>query len=302
MNSINSEKRNSVGVWICIGAYFIWGILPIYWILLESLSAPDILCYRFIWTVGFLIVLFAVKKDWRRNFYAEARAIFSKPRQVLYLISASLLLASNWLTFIWVVMVGRTSEASLGYFINPLFNILLAYIFLKERLSKTGIAACLFALVGVAVITIHEGALPWPSLVLAGTFGIYGLFKKKLTLKAYTSLSLEMLPMLPFTFIYLFFFSSAGFMGNGLWVDLTAVGCGILTAVPLLLFGEAARRISYISIGFIQYLCPTMYLVIAIFIFHEPLSMFRLLGFIFIWVGVIVFTAGAVAENRTHKV
>jgi chloramphenicol-sensitive protein RarD len=297
------KKDAKIGVVITFIAYTIWGFMPLYWNLLADITAMEIMCYRIVWSLVFLLGVFVVKGDWRRMFFSEAKDIVRNRKQILYVIAAALLITFNWFIFIWTVNSGHALDASLGYFINPLLNFVFAILFLGEKPGRSGAGACIIALVGVIIITVQTGQLPWPSLVLASTFSLYGLVKKKVELKAYTSLTLETLIMTPFALIYLIAFSPNGFMANGLALNLLSIGCGIGTALPLLMFAEATKRISYIAIGFIQYISPTITFLIAIFMLNESFSAMRLIGFIVIWISIIVFTVGVVkGANQKNDV
>jgi chloramphenicol-sensitive protein RarD len=211
------------------------------------------------------------------------------------------LITFNWFIFIWTVNSGHSATASLGYFINPLLNFVLAYLFLKERLNKSGLVACALALIGVVVITIGTHALPWQALLLAATFALYGFVKKKITLSAYTGLLIETVMIAPFALVWLLVLSPEQFMGHSITQGLLLVGCGAVTAIPLLLFAEATKRISYIALGFIQYISPTITFFLAVFAFHESFTIERLAGFVLIWIGIAVFSAGVLRGGKAEE-
>jgi chloramphenicol-sensitive protein RarD len=296
------NKDIKIGVGTSLGAYIFWGFMPLYWDLLSSMAPLDILGYRIVWALAFMAVIIAVKGNWRRTFFSETKNLLHERKQLLYVVVASILVTLNWLLFIWMVNSGHTLESSLGYFINPLLNFVLAVIFLKERPGRSGIAACLIALLGVIIMTIQTGVFPWQAIVLASSFAFYGLAKKKIVLAAYTSLTLETLIMTPIALVYLIVFTKDGFMMNGLSIDLLTIGCGIATAIPLFLFAESTKRISYIALGFIQYISPTITFFVAIFMLHELFSWVRLIGFIVIWISIAVFSIGIIKESNQREV
>ncbi|MDR2088192.1 MAG: EamA family transporter RarD [Clostridiales Family XIII bacterium] len=283
----NNERTR--GTAAAFGAYVIWGFLVLYWKLIEDLPSLDIICHRIVWTPAFMLLLFLAFGKWRRVFADELGGLLGKPSQALLLLAASLLISLNWLTYLYAVNHGHVAEASLGYFINPLLNFVLSFIFLRERLSRAGAAACVFALVGVVTVGVQAGVIPWISLTLALTFSVYGLIKVRINLRSYTSLTMETLLMLPPALVYLLGFAEAGFMEYGAKENALVIGAGIATAVPLLLFAEAVPKISYISIGFIQYVSPSITFLLSVFLFREPIPPMKLFGFCFIWVGILIF-------------
>lgn len=287
---MNEQKK---GLFLGITAYILWGIIPLYWKLLPTVNPLDILCYRIIWSFVFMIfyILFTGKKE---KFMMEVKKIYQNKKQLLAIIAASLLISINWFTFIYTVSQGHVTEASLGYYMNPLVNVLLATVVLKERLNRTGLIACLLALTGVILLSIQTGTIPVASLIMAFSFSTYGLIKKSLPITSYTGLTIETLVMLPIACIYLLLFSTHGFMNYAVSINCLLIGAGIVTAIPLLLFAEAAKRISYIILGFIQYVNPTIMLLFAIFVFHEPYTIHQFIAFGFIWVAIAVFTYGNV--------
>jgi chloramphenicol-sensitive protein RarD len=284
----NDRTRGSVTAVI---AYVLWGLLVLYWKLIEHIPPLDIICYRIIWTPIFMLLLISVIGGWRKTFSRELRDFFRNPSQMLRMFIASLLISVNWFTYLFAVNTDHVAEASLGYFITPLINFILSFLFLRERLSRPGLAACAFALVGVVIAGIQAGVIPWISLTLAISFSLYGLIKIRINLQAYTSLTVETLTVFPFALIYLIGFADAGFMGYGAADNMLVIGAGVVTAAPLLLFAYAVPRISYISMGFIQYIYPSISFFLSVFVFKEPITPMKLLGFVFIWVGILIFCA-----------
>jgi chloramphenicol-sensitive protein RarD len=287
----NDQLQGSVAAFC---AYFIWGFLVLYWKLIDDLPPLDIICYRIIWTPVFMSLLFLTFGKWRGVFANEVKGLFRNFPQLLRLFAASLLISANWLVYVLAVNNGYVAEASLGYFINPLLNFILSFVFLRERLSRVGLAACALAFVGVAVVGVQAGAVPWISLALAFSFAVYGLIKVRIDLHSYTGMMMETLLLLPPALIYLTVFSETGFMTYDVSENMLVAGAGIVTAVPLLLFAEAVPKISYTSIGFIQYISPTITFLLSVFVLKESIPPMKLAGFCFIWVGILIFCVNAV--------
>ncbi len=293
-----SEKQK--GVWFGISAYVLWGIIPIYWKFIHNVSSLDILCYRVIWSFVFVLIYILVFGK-GRTFYQEFQQFKQEPKKIFLLLLASILISINWFTFIYSVNNGRVTDASLGYYMNPLVNVLLGTVFLKERLSRTGMIACGMAVMGVLLLVIQTGVVPIASLIMAFTFGFYGLIKKGIQLSSFTSLAIETFFVLPVALIYLLGFSTHAFMAFGTTTNLLLMGAGVVTAIPLLLFAESAKRIPYIVLGFIQYINPTLMLLFAVFLFHEPYSNGQFFAFSFIWLGIAIFLYGNLTASRREK-
>lgn len=291
---------NKKGIFLGIAAYVLWGIIPLYWKLLPMVGPLDLLCYRIVWSFVFMLLFILVSGKWR-TFHSELSELRQDHKKLIAIILAAIFISINWFTFIYSVSQGRVTEASLGYYINPLVNVLLATVVLKEKLNRAGLVACVFATIGVLLLTIQTGVIPWASLIMAGSFSIYGLIKKGVAVTSYTGLTVETFILLPLALIYLLLFSEQGFMTYDLNVNLLAMGAGVITAVPLLLFAEAAKRISYIVLGFIQYINPTMMLLFAVFLFHEPYTSGQFFAFGFIWLGIAIFTIGNLYSYRKEK-
>lgn len=275
------------GVLLALGAYFIWGIFPLYWKQIRQVPAPEILAHRIVWSLVFMAVMLAWRGEW-----ASLWAALRDPSVRRTYLLAGGLLAGNWGTYIWAVNTGYVVEASLGYFINPLLSVLLGVFFLKERLRRGQSVAVLFALAGVLYLTFGYGALPWIALALAGTFGLYGLVKKTSPLDAPRGLTAEMMalfiPALGYL-LYLEFAGRAAFGHQDARMTTLLAFAGVVTAVPLLMFGAGARRIPLSMVGFLQYLAPTMQFLIGVLVYREPFPMERLLGFSLVWMGLLVY-------------
>ena len=275
---------NANGLLCALAAYFLWGILPVYWKALQGVPAVEILCHRIVWSFGLLAALVLVLDGWTR-----LRLALRQPRNLRIYCLAALLLSVNWWTYIWAVNTGQIVETSLGYFINPLVSVGLGLIVLHERLSRLQWLAVAVAALGVAYLTLQHGSLPWVALVLAFSFGFYGLLKKQAPLAALPGLALEtgalMLPALAYLI-------QAEVHGAGHWIESSwttrslLMGAGIITALPLLLFAAAARQINLSTLGMMQYLAPTCGLVLGIYVYGESFSRVRLIGFTIIWIAL----------------
>jgi chloramphenicol-sensitive protein RarD len=287
------------GILAGIGAYTLWGLFPIYWKLLEEVPAIEILAHRMVWSMVFVAVLLTMQKDWQWL----GDALHSRKTMLIYTLAA-ILLSVNWFTYIWAVNAGYVVEASLGYFINPLVNFLLGVIFFGEKLRVGQMAAVILAVLGVIYLTVSYGSLPWISLVLAFTFGMYGLIKKTAPLESMHGFSLETLVLFLPALGYLLYREAAG-MGalvhQGGQVTLLLILAGPVTSIPLLMFGYSARRIPLSMLGFIQYIAPTLQFLLGVFIFYEPFPPARLVGFSIIWLALLVYSLEGVFFNRKAK-
>jgi chloramphenicol-sensitive protein RarD len=238
-----------------------------------------------------MIAFLALSGNWSQ-FVKELKRLWENKKYLFLMILAALLISINWFTFIFTVSEGHVMEASLGYYINPLVNVFLATLVLKEQLSRSGKIACSLVVIGVVLLAIQTGKVPYSSLIMAFSFSIYGLIKKRIPISSMTGLTVETFVMLPFSLVYILFISPIGFMHYSVQTNLLLMGAGVVTAIPLLLFAEAAKSTSYITLGFIQYINPTIMLLFAVFLFHETYSLAQFTAFGFIWLGIIVFTYG----------
>ena len=286
------------GFLYAIGAYILWGFLPVYWKALQAVPAAEIVLHRIIWSLVFLVILLSVRHRW--TWLAGLRA----QRQTLIILAAAAgLLAVNWLTYVWGVTSGYVVETSLGYFINPLFSVLLGVVFLQEKLRLWQWVAVGFATLGVLYLTFGYGSFPWIALTLALTFGIYGLLKKKVRLEATESLTAEMailtIPAL-ILFSLLVVRGDNAFLQTSAGTDLLLIGTGAITAVPLILFGAGARLIPLSTIGLLQYIAPTIQFLLGVFLYHEAFTTDRLIGFSLIWLALAIFALDNVRRQRQN--
>ena len=294
------EREKKIGIWIGAGSYFIWGILPMYWKLAGEIDAVEILAHRMIWSFVFMVVLIAIFGRWK-SVMTELRQITRQPRTLLAMTAAALLISINWFLFIFSVNGNHILSASLGYYINPLVNIVFAMLLLKERLRSGEMVAVVIAAIGVVLLSISQGAVPWAAISLAITFSLYGLIKKKVSVSTWTGLTIETLIISPFALIYLLFFAEHAFMGYRSGLNAVAIGGGLVTVVPLLLFSSAAKQISYVMLGFLQYLAPTLMLIVAVSIYGETLTAFEWGSFLSIWIALIIYTTSNILYAKRQK-
>ncbi|MCR4815804.1 MAG: EamA family transporter RarD [Bacteroidales bacterium] len=275
--------------------YLIWGLFPLYWRLLDHVDSFEILAHRMLWSGVFMTVLFVgIRKVRLRNHIKNLR-------QYLSLLVTSLLISFNWGLYIWAINHGYILQSSIGYYINPLVNVLLGYIFLHERLNRAQTVALLFALAGVLWFTVDYGQFPIISLGLAFSFGIYGLLKKKMHIPATPALTVETLLMMPVAIVYMLLaFRSGNSALNSFhlatWTLLLLAGA--VTAIPLLLYGKAAERITLTALGFLQYVSPTGQFLIGILVYGESFTTAHIVCFSCIWTGLIIFSVDTIRRLK----
>lgn len=293
------KQQIKKGVFIGISAYIIWGFLPIYWKWLEVVTPDIVITHRIIWSFFFMLIYILVTKQWHA-FIVETKRIFRNHKTSITVILASIMIGLNWLIFIWAVQNDRVVESSLGYYINPLMNVLLGVVFLQERLSKMQKVSLLLATIGVAIMAFNYQTFPWVALVLASSFALYGLLKKVVQLNATFSLMIETALLMPIALIYLLyhFGFSLGFNQATLTVDVLLIGSGIATAVPLLLFGMAVSHLTLSAIGFLQYLSPTVMLLLGTMLYKEPFTSIHAITFILIWISLILYMATVMQHEK----
>jgi len=281
------DKSVKTGVIFALAAYSMWGIAPMYFKLLTSVPALEIVMHRIVWSVLVLCLLLIFRKKFNQVFKA-----IRDPKIIATLAISGLLLAMNWLVFIWAVNNDKMLDASLGYFINPLFNVLLARFFLKESLTRLQLLAVFVALAGVAFLIFSYGQLPWIALILATSFSIYGLLRKKVTVDSMPGLLIESCIMLPFALLYWLIIdtSSGNMLANSPDLNITLMLAGVVTTAPLLCFTAAARRIRYTTLGFFQYIGPSLMFLLAVIHYQEPLDATRVITFVCVWSGLFILS------------
>lgn len=287
------------GIFFGLAAYVLWGILPVYWKALELVSPFEILSSRFIWSCVFVFLLIIFQKKWPL-FTKEVKQVFSNVKTGAAMVAAGITISFNWGTFIWAVNNGHIVETSMGYYINPLVSILFAVVFLRERLDKMQLAAITCAFIGVASMVYSFGKIPWVSLTLAFTFALYGLLKKILPVSALTSIMLETLLITPLALVYEYSLWQQGvsfYASGNLQVIIMLTGAGVVTAIPLLLFTAGARLLPLKIIGFLQYISPTLTLLIGVFVYNEAFTASHLLAFGWIWAALLLFIVSQLRSN-----
>ncbi|WP_177566968.1 EamA family transporter RarD [Phascolarctobacterium sp.] len=287
------------GIIYSLTAYLLWGILPIYWKTLGSVQAFEILSNRFIWSCVFVWVLI-IASGKVKSFLAETQSILSNRQQSLAMLAAAVTISFNWGLFIWAVNDGRIVETSMGYYINPLVSIVFGVFFLKERLDTWQMAAVGCAVIGVGTMVWNLGQLPWVSVSLAMSFALYGLIKKCLAVTTMTSIMLETLLITPLAIAYEYYLSLEGVSAyqtasTGMLIMLACAG--IVTATPLLFFTAGAKLLPLKIVGFLQYIAPTISLLIGVFLYKESFTSVHMVAFGWIWFGLFLFTISQVKRQ-----
>ncbi|MGF1715188.1 EamA family transporter RarD [Photobacterium chitinilyticum] len=297
---MNQQANNTQrGVILALAAYTMWGIAPIYFKSLQHVSPLEILSNRVIWSFFFLAGLIFVTKSWSR-----IRAVLRKPKTLLILVATALLVGSNWLIFIWAVNNNYMLDASLGYYINPLLNVILGMFFLGERLRPLQWLAVALAACGVAVQLIQFGSLPLIALALAASFGLYGLLRKKINLDAGTGLFMETCILLPLASIYVLLIAdspTADWAANPASTNLLLIAAGVVTTVPLLCFTGAATKLKLSTLGFFQYIGPSLMFLLAITVYGESFTADKGYTFAFIWGALVLFSVDGIKGHRQAK-
>jgi chloramphenicol-sensitive protein RarD len=292
------QKSRRTGILLGLAAYAIWGVMPLYFKLLAAVSPVEIVAHRILWSLIFLAALVTL---WRR--WPAIRAAVTTGRVLVTLIVTALLIAVNWLVYIYAIVSGHVLEGSLGYYLNPLVNVLLGVVLLKERLTRPQIFACLLAAAGVAVLAAGAGSGLWISLTLAASFASYGFLRKVAPVDALEGLWVETAILAPVALAWLMFLAArgdAGFGQFGLGTDLLLVLGGAVTATPLLLFTAAAKRLPYSTLGFLQYVAPSLQFLLAVLAFGEPFTRAHALCFGAIWAALAIFSVEGLRAARAR--
>ncbi|MCG7491678.1 EamA family transporter RarD [Vibrio sp. Of14-4] len=297
---MTTEQESRQGILLAIAAYTMWGIAPIYFKAISQVPALEILSHRVIWSFILLTVLLHLGRRWR-----SARDIYRSKSKMLLLISTALLVGVNWLIYIWAVNSNHMLDASLGYYINPLLNVMLGLIFLGERLRKMQWFAVALATCGVAIQVIIFGSIPIVAIALALTFGFYGLLRKKVKVDAQTGLFIETLVMLPAAAIYLLWIADSATSDpsfNTVTLNMLLICAGIVTTLPLLCFTGAATRLKLSTLGFFQYIGPSLMFLLAVLVYGESFTIDKAITFAFIWSALVIFSYdGLKAKKHSLK-
>jgi chloramphenicol-sensitive protein RarD len=297
IGSLVLKKNGTLSAFL---AYALWGVLPLYWKGLQELPAAEILAHRMVWSLVFVAVVQLVTRRW--GWLAD---VVRQPGNYLRFVATALILAVNQGVYLWANNSGHLVEASLGYFINPLVNVLLGIVFLRERLRPGQAAAVIIAMLGVGYLTFNYGRLPWIALTLAGTFGVYGLLRKTAELGSIEGFTLEMALLFVPSMALLAVLGTQGvgaFGQSDARTTLLLLGAGAATAIPLLLFTYGARRVTMTTLGILQYVAPTLQFLIGVYVFGEDFDQSRLAGFIMIWIALAIYWIEGYKEYRRRHV
>lgn len=295
----DEQQKARQGILLAVGAYTMWGIAPIYFKSIAEVSPLEILSHRIVWSFFLLAALLHFGRRWR-----TVVEVMSSKRNMLYLLSTALLVGGNWLIFIWAVNANHMLDASLGYYINPLFNVVLGMVFLGERLRKMQWFAVTLATCGVLVQLIVFGSVPVVAIALAMSFGFYGLLRKKVSLDAQTGLFIETLLLFPVAAVYLLTMadSATSDMTANPWsLNLLLVAAGVITTLPLLCFTGAATRLKLSTLGFFQYIGPSLMFLLAVLVYGEIFTLDKAITFAFIWGALVVFSIDGLRNNRRSR-
>lgn len=293
MSPLSVQKVGLFQVLLC---YLIWGLFPLYWIPLLNYPADQLLAHRIIWGLFFAVIAVLITR--------QSRELFSALKQgkvLIVILGCAVLLALNWLSYLITITTKQVLQASLGYFIAPLVTILSAHLFLKENLSKWKWIAIILAGIGVLWLAILSGQIPYLGIIIALTWGIYGVIRKFAPLPSLLGFSIETLLLFPFAMLFLIWHQQQGslqFFELSLPLILLLIGSGVITMVPLLLFASATKKIPLSLIGILQYMTPTMQFFIGLFIFDEIFDLNRFIGYVWVWLGVILFIFSSLRENK----
>lgn len=297
-SAVSELSEAQKGVIYLLIAHLIWGAMAYYIKLLDHVSPAEVAVHRGLWSLPFAAAMLFVLGN-----FSEAMTALRSPRTFAILAFCSALIVFNWGFYVWSIQAGRAAEAALGYYINPLMNVLVGYAFLHERFTRTQAIALIIVVIAVIVQTIAVGAFPWLGLSLAATFCLYGYIRKQVPVSSVASFFIEILILMPFALLYLTWAMSSGstvFLTN-IQDTLLLMGLGFFTAATLMLFGSAVKRVRYSTVGLLQYISPSIVFLIAVFVFHEPMNELRWLSFMLIWLGLAVFSYAAVKEDLSRR-
>lgn len=294
-----TSRDKTIGILFGVLAFIMWGSLPVYWKLLNAIPALEILAHRITWSFVFVTILLIIKGD-----YQTLKLVLKNKKQLKLIFIAAVLISVNWFTYIWAVNSNFVLQASLGYYINPLVVSLLSMIVFKERFNRKKTVALFLAAVGVMILTMQYGQIPWVALILAFTFAFYGLVKKVLMVDSITGMALETLVITPIALLYLGYLQGTGagsFFVLPTPTVLLLMFSGVATATPLLWFAKCTQLVQFSTIGFMQYIAPTISFFLGVFLFKEEFSALHLLSFCFIWTALIIYTYDMTGKERVKR-
>lgn len=294
-----SDQHNTAsGYGFGVGVYLVWGLVPLYFKLLDHVGAVETVAHRIVWSVGLLLALLLVLGK-----VGNLRTIFRNRRTLLALTASAVLIGINWLVYIYAVTHEHILAASLGYFLNPLLNVVLGTVLLKEKLRPATLAAIILAAIGVAILAVSALGTLWISISLAVSFGLYGYVRKITDAGAIEGLAVETLLLSPLCLAYLVWLGMAGglMFGTDMETDMLLIFSAAVTSIPLMLFAAAAKRLTLTTLGFIQYVAPSMVFLIGAFVFNEPLNTGQVICFLLIWAGLALFTFDSIRTAHTNR-
>lgn len=295
----DDAKRSRQGVLFAIAAYTMWGVAPVYFKLLQQVPALEILAHRIIWSFVLVLLLIFGLRRWQR-----IKPVVTNKKQMLRLTIATFLLGGNWFLFIWAINNNHILDASLGYYINPLLNVAIGMAVFAERMRRIQLVAIALAVIGVLIQVVSFGSVPWVALALACSFATYGAIRKRLPVDSITGLWLETTILLPFMLIYVFWFANSGasaMTSNSWQLNFLLIAAGIVTTAPLLCFTAAAQRIRYATLGFFQYIGPSLMFILAVWVYDEPLATDKLVTFAIIWAALALYSLDTLFHQQRSK-
>ncbi len=295
----DADKTVTRGVVCAVSAYLLWGGFPVFFKMVAHVFPLEVLAHRIFWSAFFLMILVMVTGQWRSTL-----KIYKQKQLVGMLFLSTLLISTNWGIFIYAVAAGHVLESSLGYYINPLLSIFLGFVFLGERLSRGQKFSLVLAASGVTFLALRYGQIPWISLCLAISFGFYGLVRKKARIDALQGLMVETTLIIPLAFsymVYLYFSGSGAFLNISAGTDFLLIFSGILTALPLLLFNAATLKLRLMTIGFLQYITPSLHFILAVWVYDELFSQTHLICFVLIWAGLLIYSIDGFRQTQKHR-
>ncbi|WP_445491803.1 EamA family transporter RarD [Niallia sp. 03133] len=301
-NSASSSLEKIIGYIYTSFAYLLWGFLALYWNILDTVSSVEILIHRIFWGFLFLFFIMFFQPKKRSIFFSLLKDYRSNVKQLIYIFAATLSISANWLIYIWAVNFGHIMEASFGLYITPIVSMMIGVLVLKDKINKGACLSIILAFLGVLVITYDFGKIPWIAVSLAATSGVYGLAKKYIKLDTLVGMCLETMMATPFALLLFLFLQRTNniYFGSTLPLTLLLIGAGILTALPLLWFTEGSKRLSLTTIGFFQYITPSITFLLGLFIFKNSITLTQWISFVFIWFSLALFSFSS-SNSKTTK-
>ncbi|KXS42547.1 MAG: chloramphenicol-sensitive protein RarD [Candidatus Frackibacter sp. T328-2] len=296
---MDNNESKLIGLFYGITAYILWGILPLYWKALDKITPMEILAHRILWSLVFVLVILCFQKKLH-----QFKEIFKSKSDLIRLIFATIFISINWGVYIWAVNTSHIVETSMGYYMNPLIVILLGVVVLKEKLNSWQIVSIIMATIGVGIMTFKYGEVPWISLTLALSFALYGLMKKTVSVGSTVGLAMETAILTPIALGYIIFrqVNGVGALGHVSSITTIILICsGIVTALPLLFFTRGTQRLPLSSMGYLQYIAPTISLILGIFVFKEEFTTTHFISFGFIWIGLAIFTTFQIRDVQIKR-